>query len=108
MRLRTKLYLGLVAVVVAFLGYLIMNINYVEKAMYDRKADIIGSHRTVTFYTTVSNQVVRSFTDKQMRVNYSENSANSTSFWLGSINRKVTSNLSFIMVDVVKIKKQGN
>ena len=70
--------------------------EFVQKKIFDVKANITGSERTVTFYTTVSNEKVAQFSDKDMRFEY----ANGTvSVWLGSKNKKVHSNMNYIIED---------
>lgn len=75
---------------------LFFNVESVQKKVFDVKADMVGSDRTVTFYTQISKEPVASYTDKDMRYEVKEGTA---SIWLGSKNRKVHSNMDFIIED---------
>lgn len=93
---RLKIYATLFALIAALIIYVFFNMEFVQKKVFDVKADITGSERTVTFYTTVSNEKVAQFSDKDMRFEY----ANGTvSVWLGSKNKKVHSNMNYIIED---------
>lgn len=75
---------------------LFFNIESVQKKAFDVKADMIGSARTVTFYTQISKEPVASYTDKDMRYEVKEGTI---SIWLGSKNKKVHSSMDFIIED---------
>ena len=91
-----KIYAVLFLLALAALAYALLNMEFVQKKVFDIKADITGSERTVTFYTTVSNEKVASFSDKDMRFEYANGAV---SVWLGSKNKKVHSNMNYIIED---------
>ena len=96
MMTKFKIYFVLFISVIAALAYAFFNMEFVQKKVFDIKADITGSERTVTFYTTVSNEKVASFSDKDMRFEYTNGAV---SVWLGSKNKKVHSNMNYIIED---------
>ena len=91
-----KIYFTLFTAAIALIAYGLLNMEFVQKKIFDVKADISGSERTVTFYTTVSNEKVASFSDKDMRFEYTNGAV---SVWLGSKNKKVHSNMNYIIED---------
>ena len=91
-----KIYFVLFISVIAALAYAFFNMEFVQKKVFDIKAEISGSERTVTFYTTVSNEKVAQFSDKDMRFEYANGAV---SVWLGSKNKKVHSNMNYIIED---------
>ena len=91
-----KIYAVLASTVLTLIAYGLLNMEFVQKKIFDVKADITGSERTVTFYTTVSNEKVASFSDKDMRFEYTNGAV---SVWLGSKNKKVHSNMNYIIED---------
>ena len=91
-----KIYFTLFTAAIALIAYALLNMEFVQKKIFDVKADITGSERTVTFYTTVSNEKVASFSDKDMRFEYTNGVV---SVWLGSKNKKVHSNMNYIIED---------
>ena len=91
-----KIYFTLFTAAIALIAYALLNMEFVQKKIFDVKADITGSERTVTFYTTVSNEKVASFSDKDMRFEYTNGAI---SVWLGSKNKKVHSNMNYIIED---------
>ena len=91
-----KIYFTLYTAAIALIAYALLNMEFVQKKVYDIKADITGSERTVTFYTTVSNEKVAQFSDKDMRFEYTNGAV---SVWLGSKNKKVHSNMNYIIED---------
>ena len=91
-----KIYFTLFILAIALIAYALLNMEFVQKKIFDVKADITGSERTVTFYTTVSNEKVASFSDKDMRFEYTNGAV---SVWLGSKNKKVHSNMNYIIED---------
>lgn len=66
-----------------------------QKSVYDAKADIVGTDRTVTFYNW-SGKAVKAYSDKSMRF---ETNPESISVWLGETNQKVSSNMFYIIED---------
>lgn len=94
--LKFKIYLVAFMMVFFVLSYLFFSMEYVQKKVFDIKANITGSERTVTFYTTVSNDKVAQFSDKDMRFEYTNGTI---SVWLGSKNKKVHSNMNYIIED---------
>ena len=91
-----KIYAVLISLLLAFIAYGLLNMEFVQKKIFDVKADITGSERTISFYTTVSNEKVASFSDKDMRFEYTNGAV---SVWLGSKNKKVHSNMNYIIED---------
>lgn len=91
-----KIYFTLFIAVIALISYGLLNMEFVQKKVFDIKADISGSERTITFYTTVSNEKVTQFSDKDMRFEYTNGVV---SVWLGSKNKKVHSNMNYIIED---------
>ena len=91
-----KIYAVLISLLLAFIAYGLLNMEFVKKKIFDVKADITGSERTISFYTTVSNEKVASFSDKDMRFEYTNGAV---SVWLGSKNKKVHSNMNYIIED---------
>ena len=91
-----KIYFTLFVAAIALIAYVLLNMEFVQKKIFDVKADITGSERTVTFYAPLTSEKVASFSDKDMRFEY-ENGA--VSVWLGSKNKKVHSNMNYIIED---------
>lgn len=95
--MKTLKYLAYGVIVLFVLGtVLFFNVESVQKKVFDVKADMIGSNRTVTFYTQISKEPVASYTDKDMRYEVKEGTI---SIWLGSKNKKVHSSMDFIIED---------
>lgn len=91
-----KIYFLLFVISTFVIAYFILNMEFVQKKIFDIKADISGSERTIAFYTTVSNEKVTQFSDKDMRFEYTNGVV---SVWLGSKNKKVHSNMNYIIED---------
>lgn len=95
--MKTLKYLAYGVIALFGLGaVLFFNVESVQKKVFDVKADMIGSDRTVTFYTQISKEPVASYTDKDMRYEVTEGTI---SIWLGSKNKKVHSSMDFIIED---------
>lgn len=95
--MKTLKYIAYGIVALLTLGVvLFFNVEAVQKKTFDVKADMVGSDRTVTFYTQISKEPVASYTDKDMRYEVKEGTV---SIWLGSENRKVHSSMDFIIID---------
>lgn len=99
MTFKTKLKLWFVAITtsLAIIAYFAFNMEFVQKKVFDIKADITGSARSITFYAPLTTQKVASFSDKDMR--YETKSTGAISIWLGSQSKKVESNLPYIIED---------
>ena len=69
--------------------------KYVKEA-FDTKADAVGTGRTITFYS-FTGQPLNSYTDKSMR--FEALPTGGISVWLGSQNRKIHSNMNYIVED---------
>lgn len=82
--------LAIVGVVILF------SLEKVQKKMFDAKADAVGTNRTIHFYT-FTGEKVSSFSDKSMR--FETEPYGVISVWLGSVNKKVKSNMSYIVED---------
>lgn len=91
-----KIYLVLFLIALASLSYALLSMEFVQKKIFDVKADITGSERTVTFYAPLTAEKVASFSDKDMRFEYENGSV---SVWIGSKNKKVHSNMNYIIED---------
>ena len=94
---RFKIYLVLFLIALASLSYALLSMEFVQKKIFDVKADISGSERTVTFYAPLTAEKVASFSDKDMR--YETKPSGAISVWLGSKSKKVESNLGYIIED---------
>ena len=81
---------------IVLIVYAVLNMEFVQKKLFDVKADVSGSDRTVTFYAPFTAEKVISYSDKDMRY---EKQAGTISVWLGSKNKKVESNLGYIIED---------
>jgi len=58
-----------------------------QKSFYDSKADVVGTNRTATVYSTMDGKLLRTFRDKSMVLERQVEGG--VSLWLGSINKKV-------------------
>ena len=86
-------------VVVAILGIVgFLNLEFIQKKAYDIKADAVGSNRSITFYSTMEAKPVATYTDKDMR--FETENTGTVSVWLGSQNKKVKSNMQYIVEDL--------
>ena len=92
-----KIYLGLFLIALASLSYALLSMEFVQKKIFDVKADITGSERTITFYSQIDATKVASYSDKDMR--YETKPSGSISVWLGSKSKKVESNMYYIIED---------
>ena len=99
MTIKTKLKIWFTAIcaVIAVMTYFVLNMEFVQKKLFDTKADVLGTNRTITFYTALTAEKVASYSDKDLR--YETKSTGTISVWLGSKNKKVESNLSYIIED---------
>ena len=99
MSLRNKLKIWFIAIIVlvASLSYALLSMEFVQKKIFDVKADITGSERTITFYAPLTAEKVASYSDKDMR--YETKPSGAISVWLGSKSKKVESNLGYIIED---------
>jgi len=84
---------------IATIGILLLlsGCESVQKELYDKKADAIGTDRTVTIYNNFSEKPLKTFRDSKMR--FDRNPDGTVSFWLGSQNRKITTNGIYIVED---------
>ena len=92
-----KIYLTLIVAIIAILAYALLNMEFVQKKLFDIKADITGSERTITFYSTIDATKVTSYSDKDMR--YETKPSGAISVWLGSKSKKIESNMNYIIED---------
>ena len=99
MSFKTKLKLWFTAIVTltAVIAYFLLNMEFVQKKIFDVKADITGSERTVSFYSQIDASRVASYSDKDMR--YETKPSGAISVWLGSKSKKVESNMLYIIED---------
>jgi len=92
-----KIYLVLFLIALASLSYALLSMEFVQKKIFDVKADITGSERTISFYSQIDATKVASYSDKDMR--YETKPSGAISVWLGSKSKKVESNLGYIIED---------
>ena len=92
-----KIYLVLFLIALASLSYALLSMEFVQKKIFDVKADITGSERTITFYSQIDATKVASYSDKDMR--YETKPSGAISVWLGSKSKKVESNMYYIIED---------
>ena len=99
MQFKTKLNLWFITIVsiIVLLSYFILNMEFVQKKLFDVKADITGSSRTIAFYAPLTTEKVAQYSDKDMR--YETKPTGAISVWLGSQSKKVESNLGYIIED---------
>ena len=100
MTLKTKLKLWFITIMalIAVIAYFLLNMEFVQKKIFDVKADVVGSNRTITFYSNIDATKVASFSDKDMR--FETETDGTVSVWLGSQNKKVKSNMQYIVEDI--------
>lgn len=92
-----KIYAVLSVFIIALIAYGLLNMEFVQKKIFDVKADITGSERTISFYSQIDATKVASYSDKDMR--YETKPSGAISVWLGSKSKKVESNLGYIIED---------
>ena len=92
-----KIYAVLISLLLAFIAYGLLNMEFVQKKIFDIRADITGSERTISFYSQIDATKVASYSDKDMR--YETKPSGAISVWLGSKSKKVESNLGYIIED---------
>ena len=90
-------FIGILTLCV-LIGYLLLNMEFVQKKIFDVKADVVGSNRTITFYSNIDATKVASFSDKDMR--FETEPFGVISVWLGSQNKKIKSNMQYIIEDI--------
>ncbi len=88
---KLKIYAVLSVFIIALIAYGLLNIEFVQKKLFDVKADLVGSERTISFYSQIDATKVSSYSDKDMR--YETKPSGAISVWLGSKSKKVESNL---------------
>ena len=92
-----KIYAVLSVFIIALIAYGLLNMEFVQKKIFDARADITGSERTISFYSQIDATKVASYSDKDMR--YETKPSGAISVWLGSKSKKVESNLGYIIED---------
>ena len=92
-----KIYFVIFMAAIVAISYALLNMEFVQKKIFDVKADITGSERTITFYSTIDAAKVASYSDKDMR--YETKPSGAISVWLGSKSKKVESNMYYIIED---------
>ena len=100
MNFMTKLKLWFTGILIlsTFIVYFLLNMEFVQKKIFDVKADVVGSNRTITFYSSIDATKVASFSDKDMR--FETEPFGVISVWLGSQNKKIKSNMQYIIEDI--------
>ena len=96
---KLKLWFTVILALCAFIGYFLLNMEFVQKKIFDTKADVIGSNRSITFYAQMTGEKLTTYQDKDLRYEVSPN-GDTISVWLGSINKKVHSNMGYIIEDI--------
>ncbi len=94
---KLKIYAVLSVFIIALIAYGLLNMEFVQKKIFDVRADITGSERTISFYSQIDATKVSSYSDKDMR--YETKPSGAISVWLGSKSKKVESNLGYIIED---------
>ena len=94
---KLKIYAVLSVFIIALIAYVLLNMEFVQNKIFDVKADITGSERTISFYSQIDATKVASYSDKDMR--YETKPSGAISVWLGSKSKKVESNLGYIIED---------
>ena len=99
MALKTKIKLWLIGISISLvlIAYALLNMEFVQKKIFDVKADIVGSERIISFYSQIDASRVASYSDKDMR--YETKPSGAISVWLGSKSKKVESNMLYIIED---------
>lgn len=92
-----KIYFALFLMLVGGIGYTLLQLEFVQKKIFDVKADVVGTDRTVTFYAKMTGEKVASYSDKDMR--FETQPFGVVSVWLGSQNKKVHSTMEYIIED---------
>ncbi len=92
-----KIYFTLFTTAIALIAYALLNMEFVQKKIFDIRADITGSERTISFYSQIDATKVASYSDKDMR--YETKPSGAISVWLGSKSKKVESNMYYIIED---------
>lgn len=92
-----KIYVALSLLILTFITYGLLSMEFVQKKIFDIKANITGSERTISFYSQIDATKVASYSDKDMR--YETKPSGAISVWLGSKSKKVESNLGYIIED---------
>lgn len=100
LRTKTKLWFILVMTLIVVIVYFLLNMEFIQKKIFDIKADVVGSDRTITFYSTIDATKVATYQDKDTRFEVLPNG--SISVWLGSQNKKILSNMNYIIEDKTK------
>ena len=94
---KIKYAIGLILFIIITAIVLTFNTEITQKKIYDTKADLVGSNRTISFYTPISAEKVISYSDKSLRFETEPNGV--ISVWLGSVNKKIKSNMLYIIED---------
>lgn len=96
---KLKLWFTGILILSAFIVYFLLNMEFVQKKVFDVKADVVGSNRSITFYAQMTGEKLTTYQDKDLRYEVSPN-GETISVWLGSINKKVHSNMGYIIEDI--------
>ena len=92
-----KIYLVFASLLLTLIAYVLLNMEFVQKKIFDIRADITGSERTISFYSQIDATKVASYSDKDMR--YETKPSGAISVWLGSKSKKIESNMLYIIED---------
>jgi hypothetical protein len=92
--LKRAKYISIAIIVLVIVGF--FSLEFIQKKTFDIKADAIGTNRTITFYS-FTGQPIQTYSDKSMR--FDSLPTGGISVWLGSQNKKVHSNMDYIVED---------
>lgn len=92
-----KIYFVIFLILVGIISNTLLQFEFVQKKLFDVKADVVGTDRTVTFYAKMTGEKVASYSDKDMR--FETQPFGVVSVWLGSQNKKVHSTMEYIIED---------
>lgn len=92
--LKRAKYISIAIIVLVIVGF--FSLEFIQKKTFDIKADAIGTNRTITFYS-FTGQPIQTYSDKSMR--FEALPTGGISVWLGSQNKKVHSNMDYIVED---------
>ena len=90
-------FISIVAIITLLVITVVLFTPSLAHKAYDIKADMVGTNRTITFYSPITSEPVRSYTDRDTRFEIPPTGG--ISVWLGSQNRKVHSNMPYIIED---------
>lgn len=100
LKTKIKLWFTFVILILGVISYFLLNMEFIQKKIFDIKADVVGSDRIITFYSTIDATKVATYQDNDTRFEVLPNG--NISVWLGSQNKKILSNMNYIIEDKTK------